>query len=510
LLILGLAAVVLAAASVTAILYLLPPRARRVAASTVAAVGLIAWFQGNFIVGGMRVLNGQSAPMDFASGHPGWTMVAAVAACVVVALAVSRTPIASAFALALLTIGLYATTIATVAGSPAQQRQTHSGPAADIYRFSSRENVLVVLLDGLESDIAADIIRRSPALTQAFDGFHYYPDTAGAARTTFLSLPAIHSGMVYSPRRTPAAYFVDAIKRRSFMNRFAAAGFDTVLLNPVESVCPARVRLCATASELLNTEMALLKQESLQLVDLALFRVAPAWLKRYIYNDGEWLTTSHLALPPEIASVLQGIGLLEQLSNRLSVDDGPPTLKFVHSLSTHTPYVLNDDCHTYGASSLDRLVPQARCGLLAVLSLLERLKDAGAYDNTLIVVMADHGVDPGVYPPNPDDGPEVEWRHLAGAANPVFLMKPQGSRGALRQVDQAVHITDVGNMLCVRSRTCRVLTPVKAIEPSPTRLRQFHDYEWRHEFWRFRTVGKLRTYEIRGPVLEPSSWHRRR
>ena len=78
------------------------------------------------------------------------------------------------------------------------------------------------------------------------------------------------------------------------MNRFAAAGFDTVLLNPVESVCPARVRLCATASELLNTALALLKHESLQLLDLALFRASPAWLKRYVYNDGEWLTASRM------------------------------------------------------------------------------------------------------------------------------------------------------------------------------------------------------------------------
>jgi hypothetical protein len=70
-----------------------------------------------------------------------------------------------------------------------------------------------------------------------------------------------------------------------------------------------------------------------------------------------------------------------------------------------------------------------------------------------------------------------------------------------------VHVPDVGNMLCTRSRTCRIVTRAKALETPPTRPRRFYDYEWRQEFWPLRTVNKLTTYDIRGPVLEQSSWH---
>jgi Sulfatase len=504
---LGSGVAVLAIGGAIGVLWLLPPVARRGAASAAAAVGLFVWAHGNFIGGSMSVLDGRGAPVDFAAGNPGWTMLASVIACVIIAIAVSRAPQAAAFGLTLLTIGLYATVIAAIARTPAQQRP-RLGADANVYRFSSRENVLVLLLDGLQSGVAADIFRASPSIAQAFDGFYNYRDMAGVARTTFLSLPAIHSGRVYSPSRTPSAYFGDAIKRLSFMNRFAGAGFDTLLLNPVESVCPRRVRLCATASQLLDTSAARLKREGLQLVDLALFRASPTWLKRHIYNDGEWLTAGRMDVPLEIRRVLEGNALLEHLSNRLSVDDGAPTLKFVHSLSTHTPYVLNDDCQTYSPASLRQLVPQARCGLLAVVRLLDRLKEAGAYDNTLIVVMADHGVDPSAYGPAAIDRPDPISRYLAGVANPVFLMKPQGSRGPLRPVSDAVQVTDIGNMLCAGSRTCRVLAPVEPLKASVARPRLFNDYEWRQEFWSLRLVNKLTTYEIRGPVLERSSWSR--
>jgi hypothetical protein len=512
LLALAVAAVLAVVIGFTGLLRLLPLAPRRLAASAVCAVGLVAWVQGNFLVGKVTVLNGQGAPVDFTSGHQAWTMLAVVVAFMVVAFAVSRAPLAAFFGLTVLTIGLYVTAIVAIATSPKQEqeRQRQGGLPASVYRFSSRENVLVLLLDGLQSDVAAAILRSSSSIAQAFDGFQYYPDTAGVARTTFLSLPAIHSGMVYSPQQTPARYFVDAIARRSFMNRFADAGFDTVLVNPVEGICPDRVSVCATASDLLYTMTARLKHESLQLFDLSLFRASPALLKRYIYNDGEWLTASRMDVPYEIARVLEGNQLLERLSSRLTVDDGAPTMKFVHIFSTHTPYVLNADCHTYATTSLDHLVPQARCGLLAVVSLLDRLKATGTYDNTVIALLADHGVDPGVYGWSSTSDTEQQWRHLAGAANPVFLMKPQGSRGPLTQMNDAVHVPDLGNMLCMRSHTCRIVTPVQAIKPSPTRLRHFDDYEWRHEYWRLRTIDKLTSYEIRGPVWKRSSWSRQR
>lgn len=503
---LGGAGVALVSAAFVGVLCRLPTSFRRWAACAICAVGLLAWAQGNFAVAEMNLLDGQHAPIELASSYWAWTIVAALLA-VIITVAASRAPGAAALAMALLAAGLYVSSIAAILASPAR-RPPYPSPAS-LYRFSSRENVLVVVLDGLQSSIAADVIRGTWSIAKALDGFQYYPDTAGAARTTFLSLPAIHSGAVYSPDQRPGAYFVDAIQRRSFINRFAAAGFDTVLVNPVESVCPSRVGLCLTGTELLDTAAARLTRESLQLLDLSLFRAAPGVLKQYVYNDGAWLTAGSMGVPNNLWHVFEGKQLLEQLATRMSVDDGRPTLKFVHLFSTHPPYVLNDDCRTYSTGSLAHIVSQARCSLLALVSLLDRFKAAGTYDNTVILVMADHGINPDAYG-DVSDKAGSEWLHLAGSANPLFLMKARGIRGPLRRMSDALHVADTGKLLCAQSRTCKAAGPVEPIATSPERIRRFNDYEWRQEFWRLRTVDKLTTYEIRGPVLEQSSWSRRR
>ncbi len=504
LLALGLAAVVVAVLAAAGVLHALGPRLRWVLACASCAIGLAVWVHGNFFVGTMNLLNGQGPPVDFDAGHPVMRLIAAATITTLVGFVVAKAPRVASLVMTILLVGLYVSTAAAIMREPRRTTLSDQADAPGVLRVSTRENVLVVLLDGLEWSVARDAFQYSPDIAHAFDGFHAYPDTAGVAPSTFLSLPAIHSGTVYAPPAPVSQYFVEAIGRQSFMNRFADAGFDTVLLNPTEGICPSRVRACLDGALLLRSSAAHLKQEGLQLLDLALFRASPAWLQRRIFNDGQWLTAGRMDVPTEIARVLEGNHLLDHIARELRVDDGPPTVKFVHSLSTHAPYVLNQDCRTYARNSLSLLVPQARCGLLAVAGLLDRLKEVGVYDNTVIVVMADHGFDPG----RAGDDLARIWRSLASAANPAFLMKPRGSRGPLTQVSDAIYLPDLGALLCAESPRCRARAPMPLPAVSPRRSRVFNDYEWRHEFWRLRTVGGVVRYEIRGPVWKQSSWIR--
>jgi hypothetical protein len=51
-----------------------------------------------------------------------------------------------------------------------------------------------------------------------------------------------------------------------------------------------------------------------------------------------------------------------------------------------------EDCRTLGPSSIEQLVPQARCALLAAARLLDALAAAGIYDQTELLLVADHGI----------------------------------------------------------------------------------------------------------------------
>ena len=135
-------------------------------------------------------------------------------------------------------------------------------------------------LDSLQSDIAGTVFDTTPVVTQAMEGFRYYKDTMAAAPTTFLSLPSIHSGAAYQNDESLPAYFTDAIEQRSFIRRFAEAGYDATLVNPIEGICPDREVTCTSTGRIVRSRAALWKIETRRLLDFSLFRVAPVWLKR--------------------------------------------------------------------------------------------------------------------------------------------------------------------------------------------------------------------------------------
>jgi hypothetical protein len=502
---LGAAAAATGIAIVAIGLRWLPVPAQAVTAALLCAIGVIAWVYGLLLAGGMRVLDTVGTPLDFAHG-PGWwelPLVAAIGAGL--AWAIGRYPSIALRLIVLLNVGLIVASAATVISAERPSAVTIGG-VSTVFRFSRQTNVLVVLLDGLQSDVAERAIAQRPSLKQAFAGFVLYRDTVGVAPTTFLAVPAIHSGVVYGGHRAPGAYFTDAIAKRSFVTRFAAAGYDTSLVNPLQNVCPARIAACVSIPQVLGTEAEELRRETLRLLDLSLFRVVPFRIKPWVYQEGRWLVGGSTGESDEVRHIIDGNRMLDEIASHLTVG-GKPTLKLLHNLSTHTPYVLDGECRPSSRSGLGKVVTQARCGLEAVARLLRGLDRAGVYDNTAILVLADHGINAGVFGEVPA-GSQAAWEHLAGSAHPVFLFKPLGRRGDLQESNVPVYLADVSATLCAATSGCTAPLGYPAGQAPPGRPRRFNQYVWRDEFWRTHELPGLTLYDVRGPVDSPASWHR--
>jgi len=507
---LGLFAIGAGLAGTLTVLVLLPRAARAVIASFVCALGLVGWGYAYFLSGHMTVLNGMDAPMNFDTALGGWELLLVAAACLLVAAAVARARRPAIVGLVVLNLGLVVTTTTSVRAARGQRLRTPIGlDARPVFRYSTRDNVLVVVLDGLQADVAYSILQREPQLRAAFEGFRFYRDTVGVAPTTFVSVPAMHSGLGYRGSGSLAAYFEESIRLRSFVTRFADAGYRTALVNPIEGICPDRVPTCLTAAQILRTKEAQLRSESLRLFDVSLFRLAPVWLKQRIYANGNWLLAGRFGMVEETSRIFEHNQLFAEMARRIAVDEGPPTLKFIHSLATHTPFVLTDDCRAPAATDLNRLTPQARCALLAVTRLLEGLKAAHVYDRTEIAVVADHGIGQpnGFARPAARQSPSLSgWARRAGYANPLFLLKRRGARGGITDDPATVYLPDLGATLCASSGACTVPGGLAAGQASPDRVRRFVDYDWKHEFWQLRDIPDLSAYDIRGPVWAPEAW----
>ncbi|MGH9891354.1 MAG: hypothetical protein ACREA0_05105, partial [bacterium] len=361
----------------------MPPRARRFYCALLACVTAYLWVQGFLLVRDYGLLDGEIVLPSFAAGPLIASGLMALAASVVVSRGVTRVA---------LVLGVFSTALVAhlgllVAKDSNPVRTLEPSRVASFYELGS-ENVIVVLLDALQSDVFAEVLDDRPELAARLDGFTYYPNTLGVGRSTYVALPTIHSGRVHQPGTSLKDHFDRSIVHESFLTELAAAGWRAALLNPVAGVCPRGIDACFPYDESrTSSSRTRLLWQSAELLDLAMFRLAPSELKGVVYNANQWRLQSAFNVP---SSAEAGDTALRDFTANLQVADARKSVRFLHLQSTHAPATRKADC-----SLLEEPLPITRetavgvttCALTRVGDLVEQLERLGAYEGTSIVVL---------------------------------------------------------------------------------------------------------------------------
>lgn len=419
--------------------------------------------------------------------------------------------------------------------APDPVEETARPPAASPWTMSREDGVLVVLMDTFQSGFLDDALAAEPALGDAFDGFTAFPDTLGVAPTTFLSLPAIHSGRAYDPTRSMSGYFDAAVREQSFLSRLADQGYRATLVNPIRHLCPAGVS-CVGRDGLLRARRHTAFREALHLIDIASVRLAPESAKNLMFDRGRF-RLGRLFVPGrpggEAGTVWDDHLVLQQAARRMEAVDDAPRALFVHLMSTHPPYVLDADCgivNERNRLAREHAIAQVRCALRGFTAMLERLRSRGLYDDTLIVLVGDHGYSSALGEPDLDNqrltapnlpgdprghDPETEagapsFGRLAGGANPLLLVKPPGAHGPLKYSERQAALTDIAATVCSATGGCEPGqgSDLLASDDGPVPTRTFLDYTWEHRFWELGYIPELAFYEVQGPLFDPGSWEK--
>ncbi len=477
-------------------------------------IAVCLWVSSSFLVLDTGPFDGRATELAVPSKFTLASVAILVAVAVSSALLALRKPgIASFGALTLNLLLLAVTAWYAISRSAAPMAGAKRG-LGGFFRFSTTRNVLVVLTDSFQSDLFAEIVAANPKLRGELDGFTYFPDTVGAAASTFVSLPTIHSGRSYDPSKTLGATYERDIRNGSFLVSLASAGFETTLANPLGSKAMPRKASFVTSEVVLGGARAAAREEYGELLDISLFRAAPATLKRLIFNGGAWRTRAWVRDRTAGNRPYRDLRMLATLGERVVVSGDHPTAKFLHTFISHPPVEVDERCLPLAkprALSRDSMRVQLKCTVEALVELFSVLKQRGTYDGTVIGIVADHGL--GL--PRPDlsaqPGRTRSWASMEASANPLLLYKPMHEHGPLRDSARAMHIGDLAGMICAETGACGAAFRSGDPDGSGERRRRvFHQYEWSRQYWTNQRISSLKTYAIRGPVWAVRSWSRLR
>ena len=190
----------------------------------------------------------------------------------------------------------------------------------------------------------------------------------------------------------------------------------------------------------------------------------------------------------------------------MTVSSGAPTLKFLHLMNTHPPYVFDQTCNYAGRQqdkTRENFSIQVKCSLDSFVMLLDSLKARNLYDKTAIILLADHG-NYGIE--STRTSIKGSPAKVVGSANPTFAIKPIGSKGPFRTAGGEIYLGDFGATLCDLIKVCSADSGISALANLTDGPVCSITIAGRTSSGRRTPLQVSRHMRIRGPVGQQDNW----
>lgn len=457
-----------------ALLHVLPVGVSQRVAALMGVLGLLWWAQGTLLAPlgpDYGVLDGH--PIEWDGLRPRailafvlfWVAPGAFALCFPARALSQGARMVYGACMAVQALGLV---VQALAGAPSTPR-VHQVETADEVAFSSTRNIIVLVVDAFQSDVWHEVIDRQPELTRAFDGFTYFRNALAGWGNTNPSIQSILTAELFD-NSVPLTEFTSRVyrERSSLPLRLKQAGYVVELYTPEPNVVPLDplirdnlIAQDASPAEILHTVA--------WLIDVSAFRHAPDLWKGWVMNSYRWRFSAWArgmtageplaavvapSLTPKAVEELRDVGFLNRVLTRGRADREAPRFAFHHLEGIHLPIKMDGELRALNVAltpTREHYLTYARGSVRLLGLFLDRLRELGVYDGSLIVIAADHGT--GRLPlyaaadlnadrlAGPGRPPAYAWQ--GGRPLPLLLVKPFAADGALRTSDAPVSLTDI-------------------------------------------------------------------
>jgi hypothetical protein len=499
----------------TLILVSLPNRLFPGAVALTVMLGAVTWIQGNFLLWDYGVLQG--ATIKWEEGRK-WAWLGVILWLSGLASGLrwrqkisDRAQVLAGF-LILLQFTVLVINWARLPPLPAHQR--YGIDFSRVFEFSPRENVIVLMLDSFQSNTFAELLEEYPEFREEFDGFTYYRNTTSAYSRTLGSVPSILTGELNRNEQTLGDYIASAY-RNSISGKLQQAGWRTELYPWVRQTVHFSPDVAENFKPRANLRLSL--SHSAFLLDLGLFRQVPHVLKRTVFNDQNWFLssgpTSKASQGGRHLDFLQFVGGVEKAT--LAELDFRPRFVFYHLQGAHAPFWLNAELEPARLPQSSEGYRQQAIACLKLIRLLNsRLHALGIYDQTTLIVTADHGASEYAIPLGRLEGDEAGSDrpgapdHIRQAGTPLLLMKFPGNSGNIQLSDKPASLPDLPATICTSLGISHGFPgrSILQLEENEERVRALYFYNF--DGWDQRFLPPLSEWLVKGHSWSAASWQR--
>ena len=402
-------------AVITLVLTLLRGRAFNIALLLVVALGLCAYVQALFLNIGLPAADGATIywgdymTMQVVSSIV-WIVL--IVGALAFSLIHSRRAQGVAAILSVFLVVVQAIGLASLVVGPfvtGEDASTSTGGKVvmtedQMFTVNPDHNVIVFILDTYDTSYLSSVLRRHPDALSAYTGFTNYENATSAMIPTRFAIPEMLTGQMPGFDEKFSTYKMQRYARSSFLDDIHDANYSIGLYTD-----------SLTISKLSAEEQYGITSKTVNMHDLPNSMMDIGGTLYSLYQMGQyrdvlwpfkwafWYYTDQInqsmtqyrdeAPPEETIYVMDDIRYYNRLCDfGLSLEDGDydGAFRFIHLLGSHYPFNYDEEVNDLGEDNSD-VIKQSTGALRIVEEYIEQLKKLGVYENTTIIVTADHG-----------------------------------------------------------------------------------------------------------------------
>ena len=346
----------------------------------------------------------------------------------------------------------------------------------NINNASSDKNFFIFLVDAVDSSAFSKVLNESPEYSSTFTDFTYYPDTVSAYLFTRDSIPFIFSGKWNENEKEFNEYSNEAFENSSLLNNLRNNNYQ---MNFYEYQVSWNSRKAENFSNIDIYNDGIRKKEFCKnLTKYILFKYLPYSLKQYSKIETMNFDSCKIEQDNNFFKWDNDIAYNTIKNNEMKIEENR-YFQFMHIEGGHVPFDYDENVNKISEEE-GTYELKLKATLNIINAFITRLKENNVYDNSAIIIMADHGY----------------WYESSGRQNPILYVKGINEHHDMISSEKSVSYEDLNEIYTglLEGKTSEELLR----DINPNRVRRFIDNAFEGE-------DNMVEYEQRGKAWDNSA-----
>ena len=410
-------------------IYFLSEKVARVVLTAAFTVFIALYIQGNFLIKDLPALDGSEIDWGVYAADNLITLGICVVLAAGVSFAVKKLGLerlviyaagVSLAVFAMLTVSLVTT---SVNNDLFQSKNNLISTAEKFNAASSDKNFFIFMVDSQSATEFSQVIS-DERFDHAFDDFTYFPDTLSAYAYTRDSVPFVLSGELNKNAEEFGDWSARALNGSTLFKELDSRGYEIYLYDSELAWYGEKDFVIRNNPGIKNANVRI-GEFFVQEMRYVWFKYLPYAFKKA--SGIEWLDFSRCI---DMFDWRNDTMYSEFKTVGISKTSGAQ-FRFIHAEGAHVPLDMDEDMNRIERGTyLQKTAATAKL----IAAFIERLKENGVYDNSVIMIMADHGYQPAEGKPA---------NYILSRFNPILLIKGEGEKHELLYSDKPVSYLDL-------------------------------------------------------------------